>query len=143
MLSKLSSLSKLLHNKFILWFFILTITVIWGYAFVVMKASIEHMGPFTFAAARFSIGSVILLLLVWLFKMGTPPKKYWKHLMTVGILQTAIVFLLMMYALRFVDAGKSGVLLYSMPMWSSILAAKFLGEKVTSSKFFGLLIGMI
>lgn len=130
-------------NKALLWLLILTITILWGYAWVLMKEVLTYMGPFTFSAFRFGTGSLTLLVLVWLLKIGLPPKQYWKHLIIVGILQTSIVFLLVMYGLRFVDAGKSSVLLYSMPMWSSMLAAKFLGEKITSKKVIGLMIGMV
>src|SRR5699024_12719079 len=57
-------------------------------------------------------------------------------------LQTAAVFLLVMYGLKFVEAGKSSVLLYSMPLWSSLLAVKYLGEKLSSKQLIGLFIGM-
>lgn len=130
-------------KKAYLWLLILVITLLWGYAWVLMKESLTYMGPFTFSAFRFGTGAVTLLLVVWILKIGFPPKKYWKHLIIVGILQTGIVFLLVMYGLKFVGAGKASVLLYSMPMWSSLLAARFLGEKVTPAKFAGLFAGMI
>ena len=130
-------------QKLFIGLLILVITVIWGYAWVLMKASLEYMGPFTFTFFRFGIGSVTLLFIVWLFKQGFPPKKYMKHLMVVGLLQTAAVFLLVMYGLMFVDAGKSSVLLYSMPIWSSLLAVKFLHEKMYLNQAFGLIIGVI
>ncbi|MBP1971217.1 drug/metabolite transporter (DMT)-like permease [Virgibacillus natechei] len=131
------------RNKAIIWSLILLITLLWGYAWVLMKEALEYMGPFTFSAFRFGIGAITLLLVVWIMKIGLPPKRYWKHLIIVGILQTSIVFLLVMYGLEFVDAGKSSVLLYSMPMWSSLLAVKFLGEKITPVRMTGLLIGML
>src|SRR5690606_22825728 len=118
---------QLAKNKIVLWSLILTITILWGYAWVVMKASLELMGPFTFSAFRFGTGTLTLFLVLFLLRMGSPPKKYWKHLAVIGFLQTAVVFLAVMFALKFVEAGKSSVLLYSMPMWSSLLAAKFLG----------------
>lgn len=130
-------------NKPIMWLLILTVTLLWGYAWVLMKEVLAYMGPFTFSSFRFGTGSIVLLLIVWLSKKGFPLKQYWKQLIILGILQTSIVFLAVMYGLRFVDAGKSSVLLYSMPMWSSLLAAKFLSEKLTPAKFIGLLIGMI
>ncbi len=134
----------ILHNhRWYLWVLIITITLLWGYAWVLMKASLTYMGPFTFTAFRFAIGSLTLLLIVWILKLGIPPKKYWKHLILVGLLQTAAVFLLVMYGLRFVDAGKSSVLLYSMPMWSSFLAVKFLEEKLIVKQVIGLFIGMV
>lgn len=138
-----SFLSWLQSKQAIVWGLILIITFIWGYAWVLMKDALNYMGPFTFSSLRFGVGAVTLLLIVSVFKIGLPPKPYWKHLIVIGVLQTTIVFLLVMFALKFVDAGKSSVLLYSMPMWSSLLAVKFLGEKLTPWKIAGLSIGMI
>lgn len=136
-------IAKLKNRKVFLWILIFTITTLWGYAWVVMKQSLDYMGPFTFNAFRFGIGALTSLLFVWLLKVGLPPKKYWKHLAVIGILQISVVYLFIMLAIRFVDAGKSSVLLYSMPMWGSLLAAKFLGERLNISKTMGLGMGMI
>ncbi|RKQ35887.1 DMT family transporter [Oceanobacillus halophilus] len=136
-------MSLLQKRKSLVWLLIFLITILWGYAWVLMKASLDYMGPFTFSSFRFGAGAVTLMLIVWIWKVGLPPKTYWRHLMIIGVLQTSIVFLLVMFALRFVEAGKSSVLLYSMPMWSSLLAVRFLGEKLTRRKIIGLLIGMI
>ncbi|WP_077328110.1 DMT family transporter [Virgibacillus siamensis] len=135
--------SSVLKHKWAVWLLMLLITIIWGYAWVYMKASLKFMGPFTFSALRFGTGTVTLLLVVLLLKMKKPPKGMWKHLIIQGILQTAIVFLLVMYGMQFVGAGKSSVLLYSMPLWSSIFAVKLLGEKVNPGKMIGLTAGML
>ncbi|GAA0446889.1 DMT family transporter [Lentibacillus halophilus] len=108
-----------------------------------MKAVLDFMGPFTFSVFRFGTGALTLLLLIWVLKAGKPPKHMWKHLIVVGILQTGVVFSFVMYGMQFVDAGKSSVLLYSMPLWSSILAVKLLGETMTRGKITGLVMGMI
>ncbi|ASK62665.1 EamA family transporter [Virgibacillus phasianinus] len=130
-------------EKWMVWLLILLITLIWGYAWVLMKEVLNFMGPFTFSAFRFGTGTVVLLILVYLMRTKAPPKKNWIHLIVLGILQTSIVFLLVMYGLSFVGAGKASVLLYSMPIWSTILAVRFLQEKVTGAKITGLGLGML
>lgn len=130
-------------NKGLISVLILIITLLWGYAWVAMKAVLDYMGPFTFTSFRFGIGTFVLFLVIWLSKRDFPIKKYWKKLTIQGVLQTSIVFLLVMYGLKFVGAGKSSVLLYSMPMWSSLLAVKFLNEKLTLAKLSGLTIGIL
>ncbi|WP_235062639.1 DMT family transporter [Thalassobacillus devorans] len=138
-----SSIFSLGNKKGLLGFLILSITLIWGYAWALMKASLDFMGPFTFSALRFGTGTLTMFIVLLLFKVGPPSKDQWRHLAIVGLLQTTVVFLLVMYGLRFVDAGKSSVLLYSMPLWSSLLAARFLGEKIQKIKAAGLALGMI
>ncbi|MEN2769026.1 DMT family transporter [Ornithinibacillus xuwenensis] len=130
-------------KKTFIWLLILIITIIWGYAWVLMKASLQFVGPFTFSALRFGTGTITLLVILVILKIKLPPKQYVKPLVVVGLLQTTIVFLFVMYGLRFVDAGKSSIILYTMPIWSSLLAAKFLDEKLTPKKLIGLIVGMV
>ncbi|WP_228550264.1 DMT family transporter [Salinibacillus xinjiangensis] len=135
--------SMLPKHKWMIWIVILVVTLIWGYAWILMKSALQYMGPFTFSAFRFGTGALTMLIVLWLMKVGKPPKGKWGHLIIVGILQTSIVFLLVMYGMIFVEAGKSSVLLYSMPIWSSLLAAKFLTEKIPYMKLLGLGVGLI
>src|SRR5690625_4840275 len=51
--------------------------------------------------------------------------------------------MLVMIAIQFVGAGKSSVLLYSMPIWSSILAMVYLKERPRTLAWMGLSLGMI
>lgn len=45
---------------------LLLTAAIWGFAFVAQRVGMDHMGPFTFNAVRFSLGAVSLLpLMVW------------------------------------------------------------------------------
>src|SRR5699024_11490045 len=114
-----------------------------GYDWVLMNLALVYMVARSFSSLRFISGSLAMLLGIWVVKPDVPSKHDWKHLIIVGILQTSVAFLMVMQGLRFVDAGKSSVLLYSMPIWSSLLASKFLQEKVTLTKLFGLITGMI
>ena len=98
---------RFIQRKAFLWVLIFTITLIWGYAWVMMKASLNFMGPFTYSSFRFGTGTITMFIILFIFKIGFPDKKYWKHLFINGLLQTAAVFLLVMFAMKFVDAGKS------------------------------------
>jgi drug/metabolite transporter (DMT)-like permease len=45
---------------------LLLTAAIWGFAFVAQRVGMDHMGPFTFNAIRFSLGALVLLpLLLW------------------------------------------------------------------------------
>src|SRR5699024_8587370 len=99
------------------WILILIITLLWGSACLYMRQGLDYLGPCTCSALRFGTGSITMLLIILLTRAGLPDKRHWKHLAILGFLQTTVVFLLVMYALYFVGAGKSSVLLYSMPVW--------------------------
>src|SRR5699024_4638329 len=113
-----------LEHKWAVWALILLITLIWGYACVLINEALQHMGPFTVSALRYDTGAITLFIVLFFMRLKKPSKVQLKHMVIVGLLQTTIVFLLVMYGMQFVDAGKSSVLLYSMPIWSSFLAAR-------------------
>ncbi|MCU0519693.1 MAG: DMT family transporter [Anaerolineae bacterium] len=44
---------------------LLLAAAIWGFAFVAQRMGMAHVGPFTFNAIRFGLGSIVLLPLIW------------------------------------------------------------------------------
>ncbi len=130
-------------QKWFQWMLILLVTILWGYSWILMKDALQYMGPFTFSALRFVTGAAAMLLIVWLLRAGRPPRSALPHLIVVGILQTSVVFILVMYALKFIDAGKSSLLLYSMPLWSGLLAAIFLRERISKLRWGGVGLGIV
>ncbi|TFB14195.1 DMT family transporter [Filobacillus milosensis] len=131
-----------MKQKSMQWILILLITLIWGYSWILMKDALRYMGPQTFSALRFVTGAVVMMCIVWLSRIGRPPRSAIPHLVVVGILQTSVVFTLVMYALNFIDAGKSSLLLYSMPLWSGLFAAIFLKEPISPVRSGGIVFGI-
>src|SRR5690625_5274332 len=135
--------SSFLEHGWAVWALILLITLIWGYAWVLMKEALQHMGPFTFSAFRFGTGAITLFIFLFFMRLRKPPISQLTLMVIVGLLQTTIVFLFVMYGMQFVDAGKSSFPLYSMPIWSSFLAARILKENITKAKIAGLGLGVL
>ncbi|GGK27879.1 hypothetical protein GCM10010965_20920 [Caldalkalibacillus thermarum] len=125
-----SALASFTASRIFVVMLILILTIIWGYAWVWMKIGLDYMGPLTFSALRFSVGALTLLLLLWGLRRLTFQNLHWKPLLILGLLQTTLVYALIMYGMRFVEAGKSSIILYTMPIWSSLLASYFLNEKL-------------
>ena len=61
--------------------------LIWGFAFVVQKTSMEVMGPFTFNTTRFILGASCLVLIFPLFKhrSGKLGKAGWRRASWMGL----------------------------------------------------------
>jgi len=109
----------------------------WGYNWVQMKVAVHYSPPFVFAAMRIFLGAVSLFLaMVWLRKPLLPKEirgTFW-----VGILQITGVYGLTMWALVSGGAGKTSVLVYTMPFWTLILAWIFLGERIRGIQWFAI-----
>jgi drug/metabolite transporter (DMT)-like permease len=70
---------------------LLITAAIWGFAFVAQRVGMDHMGPFTFNAIRFSLGALALIpFLIWGQRRGsfTPTfnlKKYLGPILLTGL----------------------------------------------------------
>ena len=103
------------------------LSLIWGYNFVVMKEVLAYADPLDFTAARTLLGALALFAYAAITRrdMPLPP---WRVMVPVGLLQTALFSLLIQWALVGADAGRTVVVVYSMPFWLAALAALLLGE---------------
>lgn len=106
------------------------LAVIWGYNWVVMKKSLQFMGPFDFNAMRMTLGALVLI--VFMAWKGLPLRPRNALLIALlGLSQTAAGTGLILWALVSGGAGKTAILVYTMPFWIMIFARIFLGEKIS------------
>jgi len=105
------------------------LSLIWGYNWVVMKEGLRFCDPFVFAALRVALAAVLLLpLLIWSGKSLRP--RQIKGTVLLGLFSTTLGLGLPMYALVSGGAGKTAILLYTMPFWVILLAWPILGERI-------------
>lgn len=109
---------------------LLLLSAIWGYNFVVLKRVLDYADPFAFTAARSLLGAGALFLFAFVTGRALP-RPPWKPLILLGLLQTALFGALIQLALVGGGAGRTVVLVYTMPFWLVALAAPFLGERLT------------
>jgi drug/metabolite transporter (DMT)-like permease len=105
------------------------LAVIWGYNWVVMKVGLAYSQPFTFAALRTFLGAVILFLLLAALRRPLRPRALGLTA-ALGLLQTGGFTGLAMWALVSGGAGKTSVLVYTMPFWLLLMAWVVLGERL-------------
>ncbi|WP_028304105.1 DMT family transporter [Oceanospirillum maris] len=93
---------------------LLITAAIWGFAFVAQRVGMDHVGPLTFNAARFLLGAVSLLPLLFILK-PTPIKpaegKFRLNLMQGGLIAGSLLFMgatLQQVGLQYTTAGKAG-----------------------------------
>lgn len=89
--------------------------MIWGFAFVAQRVGMDFVGPFTFNAIRFALGSLSLLPLIWMLqrrKSATEtPETTKKPVLIWGLLAGGALFAgasLQQAGLVYTTAGKAG-----------------------------------
>jgi drug/metabolite transporter (DMT)-like permease len=109
---------------------LILLALIWGYNWVVMKIALRDCGPFTFAALRSMLGALVLFPLLPLKGGSAAPPKAVAGIILLGLFQTAGFLGFTFWALVEGGAGRTAVLVYTMPFWVLILARLFLGERI-------------
>ncbi|MCX5828249.1 MAG: DMT family transporter [Deltaproteobacteria bacterium] len=105
------------------------LSMIWGYNWVVMKEGLRFCDPFAFAAIRVSLAAVFLFAILLWSKKPVRPRQV-KLTILLGLLSTTLGLGLPLWALASGGAGKTAILLYTMPFWVILLAWPILGEKM-------------
>lgn len=111
------------------------LTLVWGYNWVMMKVALRYAAPFTFAYSRTLGGGLCLLAVLFLFGRRFRPQHFWRVLL-LGLLQTTLFIGFTTLALVHGGAGKSAVLVYTMPFWVILLAPFALKERIRGTQWF-------
>ena len=123
---------------------ILGLTAIYAVCFVAIKAGLPFMPPLRFAGLRGFLGGLALLgLMAALRQPLLPPRQSWPRIVALGLASTTIGFGAMFLSPGRTGAGIASVLGNTQPVIVPALAALFLGERMTRSKWIALALGMI
>ena len=102
------------------------------------------MPPLWFAATRMILGSLFLFgLLALQGRLRLPVWSDRTILITIAIIQIALPTALIHSGLLFLGAGRSAVLVFTMPLWVAPLAFFFLKERISAIKIAGMGLGLI
>lgn len=119
------------------------LSLVWGVHWVVVKIGLAYMPPFTYAALRMAAAVVTMVLLLGAQRrLRLPPRADLPIVLSVGIVQVAAGVLIMNLALQVVPAGRSSVLVYTMPLWVAVLLAVLFRVRPRRNELVGLALGI-
>ncbi|RLJ65167.1 DMT family transporter [Sulfurisoma sediminicola] len=113
---------------------LVVLSLTWGYTWILAKQGLAYSPPFAFAAER-SVGGAIALFLV-LKAMGRPlalPAP--GPTLAIGLAQVTGFMVFSTWALVEGGPGKTAVLIFTMPMWTLIMAWLILGERIRGGQW--------
>lgn len=118
--------------------------LIWGGNLVTIKVSNQGVSPI-FAALIRSIGASFLL---WLYAVALKepvflPRRFFKHGVAIGLL-FGLQFFFLYWGLKFTDASRAVIFIYTQPLWTLLLAHQFLhDERLGFSKGAGVIMALV
>lgn len=105
------------------------LVLLWGYSWVISKIGLSYASPLDFVCIRLLLGAGFLFsVMLW---TKTPlALKHIKGTVLIGLVQTCGFLILNTWALSEGGAGKTSVLVFTMPFWVLVFGWPVLGEKI-------------
>ena len=124
---------------------IVVLSLLWGYTWVLAKQALDFAPPLTMTFMRVLGGALALFLALRLMRqpMSLPVAR---DVLLISLCQVVCFMLLQTLSLNYGAAGKTAVLVYTMPIWTLFLAWPLLGERVRGGQWLaviGILIGLL
>ena len=123
------------------WLSILLLGLIWGGTFMVVSIALEGYGPLTVACARTTLGAVALTSAALLLRRPFPQARVLRHILPIGVLNTALPFALLSWGQQYVPSAFAGISMAALPLFVLPLAHLFGGEPLTARRTIGVGIG--
>jgi drug/metabolite transporter (DMT)-like permease len=118
-----------------------TLAAIWGASFLFMRLGVVEFGFVATAAMRVTVATAFLLPLLLARGQGRLLRRHWPALTLVGVLNSALPFLLYSFALLAITTGLSAILNATLPLFGAVIAWSWLKERLTASRIAGLVLG--
>lgn len=117
------------------------LAAIWGASFLFMRLGAHEFGPIVLAALRVIGASLLLLPLLSLREGLTGLRREWRLLLVLGLLNSALPFVLFSYAALSITAGLSSILNATTPLWGALVAWVWLSQRLSPLRLAGLALG--
>ena len=125
------------------WIGVFSLGLIWGGTFMVVAMALEGYGPITVATSRTTLGALTLLLLMRITgrRFPTLNPALGGSIILIGVLSTAIPFMLLSWGQQFVPSAFAGLSMAAIPLMVLPLAHFFSDEPLNLRRFLGVCLG--
>ena len=131
------------HSRRAAFVLLVLLSLTWGFHWVVVKTGLDYMPPLTYGTLRLLGGLLTMLVILGVQRrISLPPRADVPIILSIGFGQIASGILITHLALEAVPAGRSSVLLYSMPLWVAVLLYLRFRTKPRRNELIGLVLGV-
>ena len=120
---------------------LVVLAALWGASFLFMRIGAPEMGPIGLIAIRTLVAGLFLLPFLFFYNSHRGVRRHVPAIALVGIIGSAMPFVLIAYATLTVTAGYASILNATTPMFGALVAWAWLGDRLKPSGIIWLLIG--
>ncbi len=116
------------------------LAAIWGSSFLFMRLGAHDFGPLPMTCLRVGLASLVLLPLLIMRGGWAEVRGAWRQMLVLGLVNSALPFALFVFAALSITAGMSSILNATTPLFGALVAAFWLGDRLTPMRALGFLI---
>ena len=113
-------------------------TTLWASAFAGIRAGLEAYGPGQVALIRFLVASAVLAGYAAIVRMRLPERRDLPAVLLAGFLAFTLYHVALNYGEVTVSAGAASILINTAPIFTALLAATVLGERLRALGWVGM-----
>jgi drug/metabolite transporter (DMT)-like permease len=122
---------------------LISLAAIWGGSYGLLRTVAPVYGGIGTMWLRISIAGVVLLGYAIATREDLQWKKWWKQYLFIGLMNSAIPFGLIAFAMKTLPASYGAILNAMSPFFAALFAAIMLGERLTLTRVLGMALGLI
>lgn len=119
---------------------LLSLYVIWGSTYLVMRVALETLPPFLMAGPRFLFAGLLMYGFLRARGAPAPTRAQWASSIKVGLLLLTIGNGAIAVAEQSVSSSAAAIVVATMPLWAAVFGRLF-GGKASGREWLGLLLG--
>jgi drug/metabolite transporter (DMT)-like permease len=117
---------------------LITLTLVWGLNWPIMKFGVTGFPPLTFRSLSMLIGLPVLGLALVLMKIPFRiPRSHWRELFTLAVFNMFVWHVLVILALPMLSSGRAAILGYTMPIFSAIWGVIWFNAPLRARQWLG------
>lgn len=123
-------------------FSLLLLAAIWGASFLFMKVAVGPLGPVWLIFSRVGLAALFLASVAVMLRKPLPWRLHWRHYLVLGVLNTALPFLLYALAARELPASFLSIINATTPLFGALAGWVGWRVKLSRREVLGLLLGL-
>lgn len=125
------------------WSLLILLSVLWGGAYFFAGVAVRELPPLTVVLVRVFLAAVALLPLFWYFGHSLPKSfSGWLPFFGMGLLNNVLPFGFIFAGQTQITVGLSSIINAMTPLFTVVVMAAFLQERLTANRVIGVLLGV-
>lgn len=122
---------------------LLLLAAIWGGSFIFMRVAAPEFGIYVLVAIRTLLATLVLAPFMFAAGAFAECRRHLPAIAVVGLVNTAIPFVLFNYSSLHIEAGVNAILNATAPMFGALVAWLWLGDRLSVPAVGGLILGFV